>query len=350
MSSSEEPASRAGRHEDEYGLVLHPGRAGTAATPEVGHRLCVLCHGDRPADLGRVLCWIATLASTSSCSGSRRGRSGQGNRSGWPPTRRWGFSCWVRLLRWSPPAAGGVAQGLALAAAAIATAALVGYLYGVHSLSGPLGFTDISPVAVLETLILSFGVLLAGPDRGLMTALTNDTAGGPMARRRCRVRLPIIAGVLIQAGRRAGLFDTQLQSRRMPWLGSYPLVGDAWWTPHRSTGSTRSGTGPRSAVRASARWNRRVAERTAEVSESNAALQSEVAERKPAEAGAPPSRRTSSTWPTTPSFIHDRDRYHPILRTGALEQMYSWTKVEKYWVRHLSRSLADSVPRVAGGA
>ena len=76
-----------------------------------------------------------------------------------------------------------LAQGLALAAAAIATAALVGYLYGVRSLSGPLGFTHISPVSVLEMLILSFGVLLAGPDRGLMTALTNDTAGGLMARR-----------------------------------------------------------------------------------------------------------------------------------------------------------------------
>ena len=91
--------------------------------------------------------------------------------------------------------------------------------------------------------------------------------------------------MLTQAGRRAGLFDTQLQSALDALVGSYLLVGYVWWSAasvhridverHRSAEALREALGT---------LERRVAERTAELSESNVALQAEVAERKRAEA------------------------------------------------------------------
>ena len=133
--------------------------------------------------------------------------------------------------------------------------------------------------------------------------------------------------MLTQAGRRAGLFDTQLQSALDALVGSYLLVGYVWWSAasvhridaerHRSAEALREALGT---------LERRVAERTAEVSESNVALQAEVAERKRAEAEL---RQQSHLIDLAHDaiFIRDRDGTIRSWNRGA-EQMYGWTKVE----------------------
>jgi PAS domain S-box-containing protein len=174
------------------------------------------------------------------------------------------------------------AQGLALAAAAVAMAALIGYIYGVPSLSGPPQFVLIAPTTVVAFLILTIGVLLVAPERGLMSALTNETAGGQMARRLLPMALlPVVAGRLIQAGREAGWFSPQVQAALDALIATYVIVGFIWWNAgwlRRIDEDRRRATDELS--RTLETLEHRVAERTGELSESNAALQAEIAERK----------------------------------------------------------------------
>ncbi len=137
-----------------------------------------------------------------------------------------GLALGVNAARRAVPAA----QSLALAAAAIAMAALVGCAFGVQPIIGVAGHTLFSPIAALAMLVLAAGVLLARPDRGVMACLTGDLAGGLMARRLLPVALlPILAGIVCQLGRQAGLFDVSFQAALDALVGSYLLLGFIWW-------------------------------------------------------------------------------------------------------------------------
>jgi PAS domain S-box-containing protein len=175
-----------------------------------------------------------------------------------------------------------LAQSLVLVAMATGIAVLVGHLHGVGPLQGPGGFTQMSPVAALETLIVGLGVLSATSTQGLMACLTEDTAGRAMARRLLPIALlPLIAGLLNEAGRRGGLFEAPFQAALDALIGTFLLIGFIWWTAswlhHVDLQRRRALV---ALLDAMATLEHRVSERTAELTESNAALQCEVAERR----------------------------------------------------------------------
>ena len=175
-----------------------------------------------------------------------------------------------------------LAQSLALAAAAMATAVAVGHLYRVEPLEGVAGLTHMSPTSAVAMLSLAAGILLALPDRGLMACLTGDTAGGLMARRLLPLALlPILTGLLSQAGRRAGLFDAPFHAALDALVGSYLLAVFIWWNANSLHGVDQERQRALNALReALGSLEHRVAERTAALSEVNAALHSEITERR----------------------------------------------------------------------
>ncbi len=98
---------------------------------------------------------------------------------------------------------------LALAAGLIAGSALIGYLYGVRKFVGLAMYNQMALHTTIGMLALSTGILLARSDRGLMAAITADTAGGVMARRLLPVALlvPLILNGLTMLAERAQIFD-----------------------------------------------------------------------------------------------------------------------------------------------
>src|SRR5258706_4731782 len=102
------------------------------------------------------------------------------------------------------------AQWLALAAGSLAFLALVGYLYGVESLYSVGSYSSIALHSALNFTLLSFAILCARPDRGLMRIVSSDTVGGILLRRLVPVAIlmPVVLGWLRLLGERAGLYDT----------------------------------------------------------------------------------------------------------------------------------------------
>ena len=102
-----------------------------------------------------------------------------------------------------------VAHVLALLAALIAGSTLIGYLYGVREFAGPAAYGQMALHTSAGMLVLSAGVLLARPGRGLMAAITGDGPGGLMARKLlpAAILTPIILSGLNILALDLGLFD-----------------------------------------------------------------------------------------------------------------------------------------------
>jgi two-component system sensor histidine kinase/response regulator len=101
------------------------------------------------------------------------------------------------------------AHALAILAALVAGSALIGYAYGVRLFVGLAVYNQMALHTTVGMLALSAGVLTARPGRGLMAAITSDTAGGLMARRLLpwAILLPITLDGLALLSRRARMFD-----------------------------------------------------------------------------------------------------------------------------------------------
>ncbi|HEY9025124.1 MAG TPA: GAF domain-containing protein, partial [Burkholderiaceae bacterium] len=100
---------------------------------------------------------------------------------------------------------------LALIVASVSFVVVIGYAYEVSSLYRP---TTSSPVAlhgVIAFLLLSIGLLLARPDRGLVAAAVADDAGGVLIRRLlpAALLLPPVLGWARLQGEQAGLYGTE---------------------------------------------------------------------------------------------------------------------------------------------
>lgn len=106
-----------------------------------------------------------------------------------------------------------VAQILSIPPFLIALLALIGYGYGTQSLYGLAAYTPMALHTAVAFLVLTIGLLLAYPDRGIMTIMTADQAGGLLARRLTPaiIALPLLLGWLLLIGGRAGLYDEHLQ-------------------------------------------------------------------------------------------------------------------------------------------
>jgi len=103
------------------------------------------------------------------------------------------------------------AHALALAAMLVAGSALIGYIYGVRLFIRLAAYNQMALHTAMGMLVLSVGVLTARPGRGLMAAITADTAGGLMARRLLPVAilLPLTLDGLVLLSDRARWFDVR---------------------------------------------------------------------------------------------------------------------------------------------
>lgn len=88
--------------------------------------------------------------------------------------------------------------------------ALIGYLYGVSSLYKFGTYASMAANTAGGLLLLSVGILMAEPERGLVRAIWANTDGGMVLRRFLPVVLifPAVIGWLRLLGQRLGLYDT----------------------------------------------------------------------------------------------------------------------------------------------
>ncbi len=100
---------------------------------------------------------------------------------------------------------------LALAAAAVAMLALMGYAYGEDSLIGFVSYTHIAIHTALTFIVLTVGVLFRLRDRGVTGFVMSDTPGGALARGLLPpvIAIPILFGWLRLLGERAGLYGDE---------------------------------------------------------------------------------------------------------------------------------------------
>jgi signal transduction histidine kinase/CheY-like chemotaxis protein/HPt (histidine-containing phosphotransfer) domain-containing protein len=92
----------------------------------------------------------------------------------------------------------------------LAVLALFGYVTGVTSLYGVQGVTQMAVPTATAFFLISAGLLLARPDRGMIARLSQDTPGAALARRLlpAAVLVPIVLGVLRLEGQQSGLYGT----------------------------------------------------------------------------------------------------------------------------------------------
>jgi PAS domain S-box-containing protein len=101
------------------------------------------------------------------------------------------------------------AQVLALICAALALLALVGYAYRIHELYGLRDYIPMAMNTALSFLVLSAGILIAQPERGLMRSLTSSGPGGVLMRRLlpAAILIPGVIGWFCLGGHRDGLIE-----------------------------------------------------------------------------------------------------------------------------------------------
>ena len=107
--------------------------------------------------------------------------------------------------------AGWIVSILALAAAAVAMLALMGYTYGEDSLTGFVSYTHIAIHTAAAFVVLTVGVLFRLRDRGVTGFVMSDSPGGAMARGLLPpvFAVPLVFGWLRLLGERAGLYGVE---------------------------------------------------------------------------------------------------------------------------------------------
>lgn len=103
------------------------------------------------------------------------------------------------------------AQILSLIIALIASLALVGYIYGVKSLTGLARYIPMALHTAALFVAASLGVLCARSTRGWMARATGNSPGGVMVRRVLPIVIgaPLVLGWLILTGQRTGSFGPE---------------------------------------------------------------------------------------------------------------------------------------------
>ncbi|MGH7899616.1 MAG: two-component system sensor histidine kinase NtrB [Candidatus Binatia bacterium] len=98
---------------------------------------------------------------------------------------------------------------LTFAAIFVSFLALLGHLYALQLLHGTGYYTHMAFHSTATFLILAGGILFARPDRGIMSVISSETAGGAMARRLLPAAIvlpPVLAWASYQ-GARAGYYQ-----------------------------------------------------------------------------------------------------------------------------------------------
>jgi len=124
-----------------------------------------------------------------------------------------------------------VAQLLSIIGFLLGFLGLLGYLYGITEFYGIGANTAMALHTSLAFISLFTSSLFIYPHQGLMSAITNEFAGGIMAR---RLALPVISVPpllcwLVLQGKRAGLYDSEVGIALLGVLNILVLGIIIWW-------------------------------------------------------------------------------------------------------------------------
>src|SRR5690606_30233252 len=97
----------------------------------------------------------------------------------------------------------------ALAVGFLALHTLILYIYDIGVFLGLTPFRPMAAHTAAALFVLSLGLMLARPDRGIMRPVIADDLGGHLARKLLPVVLvaPVVFGLLRALGVETGLFD-----------------------------------------------------------------------------------------------------------------------------------------------
>ncbi len=124
-----------------------------------------------------------------------------------------------------------VAQGLAVLVLFTCLMACVGHLYTVSALYQIVPFSPVALHTAATFLVLSLGVLAAGPERGVVAPLRSTNAAGMMARRLLphAFLVPVVLGWLVLMGHKAALYDLEIGFALFAFMIVAVLVGLILW-------------------------------------------------------------------------------------------------------------------------
>ncbi|MDP8922885.1 MAG: SpoIIE family protein phosphatase [Chloroflexota bacterium] len=125
-----------------------------------------------------------------------------------------------------------LAELLAVAPALMALFAVLGYAYGVTYLYGIAAYIPMALNTAVAFCLINAGVLCCRPDRGLVAAISGDSAGGIMV---CRLLpaalgIPAVLGWISLAGERAGLYDAPFGVALIVMVNIIVSTALIWWT------------------------------------------------------------------------------------------------------------------------
>lgn len=102
-------------------------------------------------------------------------------------------------------------EWLALLVSLFAMLALIGYCYGVRSLTGLAEYIPMALHTAFCFVVLAGGLMCAVPEHGLMSRFTRDSDGGAMLRRLLPIIMgaPLVLGWIILLGQRTESYDAQ---------------------------------------------------------------------------------------------------------------------------------------------
>lgn len=169
----------------------------------------------------------------------------------------------------------GLAQSCALGGFLLSLVSLVGYFWRVEDFYQEGIFSGISFPAALMGLALAIGVLCLHPDRGWMAVITSPYAGGFVARRLLPVVLliPILITGLFLGFYRGKTFDPEQGTLVRAAINMTIFGSVTWWSARQLNRVDRQRQLAEQELRQSySQLEQRVAERTAELTATNASL------------------------------------------------------------------------------
>ncbi|MBI4396006.1 MAG: response regulator [Elusimicrobia bacterium] len=181
----------------------------------------------------------------------------------------------LALLGTGRPRAAGFSHALALSSMSLCHLMLVGYFFDVR----PLYNWPLNPIAMHTALALflsSAGILCSRPDTWLLGVLTGREAGGVLARRLfpALVLIPLLVGWLWHSGERAGFYNLPVGTALMVTTNTLTLLLLTWWAARLvSRTDERRRRMEDDVRRLNADLERRVEERTAELTRLNVELE-----------------------------------------------------------------------------